>query len=266
VFALDAYLKRIGCSARPGLAEMHRAHVVAIPFENLDPRRGVPVSLALEDLQRKLVTERRGGYCFEHNLLFAAAARALGAEVEPLLGRVGPRENPERSRSHLVLRVTAEGAVWHADVGFGAGTLLEPIPFGAGGDHLQSGWRRRVLADGGQLVLQGAGSDGRWSDLYSFVPDPVPFVDLETSNWFTATHPDSRFVRGLVLTTHHADGTRVALSDWSGTLRLIEQAPVGETSRPVARAEVPGLLAERFGLPGWSLDASGRPVPDLEPG
>src|SRR5579875_2431614 len=123
---LDAYLARIGLRGRPSLAEVHRAHVAAIPFENLDSRRGVPVSLELADLERKLVAERRGGYCFEHNLLFAAALRALGLQVEPMLARVGDRENANRSLSHLFLRVRDRAAVWHADVGFGAGTLNEP--------------------------------------------------------------------------------------------------------------------------------------------
>ncbi len=83
----DAYLERIGLSAgeRPTLHEVHRAHATSIPFENLDPHRGIPVSLAEEDLERKLVRERRGGYCFEQNLLLASALEQLGLEVEPIL-------------------------------------------------------------------------------------------------------------------------------------------------------------------------------------
>jgi N-hydroxyarylamine O-acetyltransferase len=213
MFDLDAYLERIGLSGRPTIAEVHRAHVTSIPFENLDPLSGRSVSLDLDDVHRKLVTERRGGYCFEHNTLLGAALEALGAEVEPMLGRVGPRNTPDRARSHLLLRVRAEGQIWHADVGFGAGTLLEPVPFGVGGEYVQSGWRGRVVSEGRQLVRQAADDQG-WSDLYSFVPDPVPSIDLETSNWFTSTHPRSRFVRGLVVTAHAADGSRVAVSDW----------------------------------------------------
>ena len=260
VFDLDAYLERIGLSGRPGLAEVHRAHVTSIPFENLDPLRGAPVSLDLADLQRKMVTQRRGGYCFEHNLLLAAALQALGAEVAWMLGRVGPRDLSTRARSHLVLRVTSAGETWHADAGFGAGTLLEPIPFGAGEQQVQSGWRLRVVADGPRLILQQVDRQREWADVYSFVPDPVPFVDLETSNWFTATHPRSRFVRGLVVTAHARDGTRTVLSDWSGTLRLIEQTPAGETADEVRRSAVPELLATRFGLPGWTLDGQDRLV------
>jgi N-hydroxyarylamine O-acetyltransferase len=261
---LEGYLARIGLAGRPDLATVHRAHVAAIPFENLDPRRGVPVSLRLRDLERKLVHERRGGYCFEHNLLFAAALEALGMRAEPLLARVGSRDNAERPLTHLFLRVHAEGAVWHADVGFGAGTLIEPIAFGPGEEVVQAGWRRRVLADGPQLVLQEA-REGGWADLYSFAPVPAFRTDIEMSNWYTCTHPGSRFVTGLVLTRNHLDGSRTVLSDWSGSLRLLEQAASGERAHPVGRSDVPALLAERFSLPGWTLDPGGAPVPEARP-
>ena len=88
MFDLDAYLGRIGLNGRPSIAQVHRAHLTSIPFENLDPHQGVPVSLEVEDLERKLVTERRGGYCFEQNLLLKAALEALGAEVDMFLARM----------------------------------------------------------------------------------------------------------------------------------------------------------------------------------
>ena len=71
----DAYLERIGLTAAdsPTWQTIHRAHATSIPFENLDSHRGVPISLEQQDLERKLVTEQRGGYCFEHNLLLASA-------------------------------------------------------------------------------------------------------------------------------------------------------------------------------------------------
>jgi N-hydroxyarylamine O-acetyltransferase len=262
MFELGAYLARIGIGDQsPALAHVHRAHVVAIPFENLDPHQGIPVSLASEDLERKLVRGRRGGYCFEQNLLLKVAFEALGADVEPMLARVrvGTPPGVLRPRSHLLLRVTFEGAIWHADAGFGAGTLLEPIPFGPGWAVDQSGWWFRVVEDGAELVLQTATETTDWTDLYGFNPEPVPFVDLETSNWFTATHPRSPFVAGLIVNQQHADGTRTTLSDWN-ELSLTETSPTGSTVTPVARAAIPELLETRFGLPGFTLNDSGRVV------
>jgi N-hydroxyarylamine O-acetyltransferase len=257
MFDLDAYLERIGLHGRPSIAEIHRAHVTSIPFENLDPYRGRPVSLDPGDLQRKLVAERRGGYCFEHNRLLGAALEALGARVEPILARVGPR-GTERSRTHLLLRVRVGDAVWHADAGFGRGTLLEPIPFGPGDEHVQDGWRFRVIADGPELVLQTV-SDGEWIDGYTFAPEPAPLIDIETSNWYTATHPRSPFVSaGISATIYDREATAVSLSDWSGSLVLTELTPRERSVTPVAPTEAGDLLSERFGLHGWTYDAEGR--------
>jgi N-hydroxyarylamine O-acetyltransferase len=257
VFDLDAYLERIGLHGRPGIAAMHRAHVSSIPFENLDPYRGRPVSLELGDLQRKLVADRRGGYCFEQNLLFKAALEELGAEVEPILARVGDR-GTERSRTHLLLRVHIDGEIWHADVGFGRGTLLEPIPFGPGEEHVQEGWRFRVIADGPELVLRTV-HKGEWVDGYSFVPEPVPLIDIETSNWYTATHPRSPFVSaGISAAMYDKDAVAVSLSDWSGSLILTELTQTSRAVTPVGPEQVGELLSGRFGLHGWSYDADRR--------
>ena len=262
-FPLDAYLQRIGLSGSPGvgdMAEVHRAHVVSIPFENLDPHRGVPVSLAQDALVGKVVHGRRGGYCFEQNLLLAAALDALGAGVEVMLARVrlGRPPGTVGPRTHVVLRVAAREQVWLADAGFGNGTLLEPIPFGVGDEHEQAGWRFRLVAEGPALVLQTV-RDGDWTDVYAFVPEPVPPVDLETSNWFTSTHPRSPFVTGLMVSAVRPDGTRTQLSDWD-ELSLVEESPARRTVTPIDRAEIPHRLEADFGLAGFALSAAGRVV------
>ena len=261
---LPAYLERIGLSEseQPTLHDVHRAHATSIPFENLDSHRGIPVSLAQEDLERKLVAERRGGYCFEQNLLLASALEDLGYEVEPMLARVraGAPAGTVRPRGHLVLRVTdREEHVWHADVGFGLGTLLDPIPFGpAGGEaHEQCGWSFRVVQEGQELVLQTL-IGGDWSDVYVFSPQRVPHVDIETSNWWTCTNPQSPFVFGLIAGFHNADGSRALVSDWSGALQLMEQSPDQTRISELPREALPELLAERFSLSGFALGAHGR--------
>jgi N-hydroxyarylamine O-acetyltransferase len=254
----DAYLERIGLPGGGDIAEVHRAHATSIPFENLDSHRGAGVSLAGEDIERKLVERRRGGYCFEHNLLLKAALEEMGAEVDTYLARVRWRANRAvRPRSHLVLRVRIDGQEWHADVGFGLGTPLEPLPFGPGGEHEQSGWLFRVVEDGGEFVLQTIDGDV-WADVYGFQSLPSPPIDLETSNWWVSTHPASPFVTGLIVAGKSSDGERVALCDWSGSLVLSEHTPAGEQSSEVARERIPELLCEHFGLDGFALDANGR--------
>jgi N-hydroxyarylamine O-acetyltransferase len=264
VLDFEAYLERIGLSGtdRLTLHDIHRAHATSIPFENLDPHRGIPISLDQEDLERKLVHAHRGGYCFEHNLLLASAFEHLGLQVEPMLARVraGVSRGTVRPRTHLVLRVTdEEGRAWHADVGFGAGTLLDPIPFGpdAAASYEQLGWSFRVVEEASELVLQTL-ADGEWSDVYAFSPHAVPHVDIETSNWWTCTHPRSPFVFGLIAGVHRPDGTREMISDWSGSLVLMVQSPGRKRISEPARDAIPELLAERFALPGFALGSDGR--------
>lgn len=262
MYDLDAYLRRIGLGAgeAPSLEAIHRAHATAIPFENLDSHRGVPVSLEPERLERKLVADRRGGYCFEHNLLLAAALEHLGLRVEPMLARVraGGAARDARPLGHLVLRVTdAEGREWHADVGFGLGTLLDPIPFGPSGVHRQSGWSFQVVEDDDELVLQTLGANG-WEDVYGFRPERAASVDLEVSNWWICTSPSSPFVSGLICCVNHPDGRREALCDWSGATVLMTVTPEGTTEEPQPRSRIPSLLVERFGLHGFVLGHDDR--------
>jgi N-hydroxyarylamine O-acetyltransferase len=258
MFDLDAYLERIGLNGRPSIARVHRAHLTSIPFENLDPHQGLPVSLEVEDLQRKLVRERRGGYCFEQNLLLKAALEALGLQVDAMLARVkrGAPAGVVRPRSHLVLRVLTDGECWLADVGLGLGGLLEPLPFDPGDVHEQSGWRFCVVTDHQEHVLQTQSADG-WIDVYGFVPQPVPMVDIEVANWWTSTHPRSPFVTGLLVGTQTRDGVRTSLSDF-GELALTVQSPAATNVRPIKREAIPELLATRFSLPGFALGADER--------
>lgn len=256
MFDLDAYLQRIGLRGTPPVAHLHIAHCTSIPFEALDPHTGRAVAIDEQALSGKLVTARRGGYCFEQNMLLAAALRALGHEVELYLARVLLGGDPAvpRPRSHLLLRVDGD---LHADVGFGGGPLLAPLPWGPGGEHEQSGWRYRILERAPEWVLQTVEGED-WVDVYSFLPHPVPRIDVETINWWTCTHPESRFVSGLIAARHWVDGRRLVLSDWGGGLSLTDRTPEQSVATPVRREELPGLLAERFDLGGFGLGPDGR--------
>jgi N-hydroxyarylamine O-acetyltransferase len=250
VIDLDAYLDRIELQGSLTLAAVHRAHATSIPFENLGPWSGQPVSLDLGDIERKLVGERQGGYCFEQNLLLHAGLQQLGLEVEMLLARArtGGWPGPIRPRTHLMLRVWIDDQPWLADVGFGFGGLLEPLPFAAGGPYEQSGWRFRVVWDEPELVVQAARGD-QWVDQYGVIPSPVPLVDVETANWLTSTHPRSPFLRGPIISATAADGRRTLIrADPQHGFILVEQTPPTRDTTPIHGDEIAAVIHERFGL------------------
>jgi N-hydroxyarylamine O-acetyltransferase len=258
-FDLSSYLDRIGLHDEPtSLAAVHRAHATTIVFENFDPSTGRPVVLDVDHLANKMVARGRGGYCFEHNMLLKAALEEMGlGPVDLMLARVRiGGTGDDRPLDHLLLRVTEGGQRWLADVGFGGGGLLDPVPFQVGVETDQSGWLYQLVEDGPELVLQ-VFQDGAWADMYGFAPEPVPAIDVEVSNWYTATHPTSSFVTGVFVGLRSPDR---CLSLFVFEQSLLVERPVGAGSAvtEVTRTEVPALLAERFGIEGVTLDVDGR--------
>jgi N-hydroxyarylamine O-acetyltransferase len=245
---LDAYLGRIGYSGsmqpvRATLEALHLAHATRIPFENLDILLKRPIRLDLASLQDKLVRGRRGGYCFEQNLLFSSVLERLGYSVTRLAARVHYRNRPKVPRTHILLRVEAEDAVWIADVGFGLEGLLLPVPFVAGREARQFAWSYRVVESDGEWALQSL-RNGSWTDLYSFTLDPCLPVDFEPANHYTATHPDSSFVRTLT--------AQLPTPEMRYRLRnreLVLDRGASVTRRVLADDdELLAVLAETFGL------------------
>ena len=201
-FDLAAYFERIAyvgdrVPSRATLDALHLAHATHIPFENLDILLGRPIRLDLDSLQAKLVFGRRGGYCFEQNRLFCAALEALGFAVTPLAARVRFGTSSVLPRTHMMLRVDVGGARLLADVGFGIYGLLLPLPLDQTAESRQFAWTYRVVEETGQHVLQlRSGID--WTDLYAFTLESQHAVDYELANYYTSTHPSSRFVQALI--------------------------------------------------------------------
>jgi N-hydroxyarylamine O-acetyltransferase len=200
---LDAYLTRIGERANltpnlEGFVSLHRAHCAAIPFENLDILLGHPIVLDVAALEAKLVRDRRGGYCFEQNTLFQAALGALGFRVTALAARVRAGTTEIRPRTHMLLRVDLPEGPFLADVGFGGGGPVHPLPLAEGSETWVGHTGHRLRREGDLRVLQG-NTAGEWTDLYAFTLEPQYPVDFQMANHFTSTFPRSPFVLNLVV-------------------------------------------------------------------
>jgi N-hydroxyarylamine O-acetyltransferase len=196
---LDAYRARVGhtgplAPTRAALSGLHQAQATSVPFENLDILLGRPIRLDRASLQAKIVGDRRGGYCFELNTLFAAALECVGFAVTPLAARVRLGATRVAPRTHMLLKVNADGADHVADVGFGGEGLLEPLPLTPGVETTQYDRVFRLHENAGLWVLQ-LRSGESWEDLYAFTLEPQLAVDFEVANHYTATHPSSIFVQ-----------------------------------------------------------------------
>ncbi|MFI6514972.1 arylamine N-acetyltransferase [Spirillospora sp. NPDC050679] len=247
---LDAYLARIGydgdrAPTAAALFALQRAHVTTVPFENLEIILGRPIPLDLPSLRRKLVDRRRGGYCYEHTLLFAAALERLGFGVTGMHGRVSMGADALRPATHALLRVTAgdDDRVWLCDVGFGAGPL-EPIELRPGAKVDQEGWQFHLERSEREVwTLHQLGAEG-WIDRHSFTVNPQYTVDYVVGNHYVSTSPKSPFTarpyaQRFTAEAHHVlDGTTVTSFRPGGAAEV----------REVERKEIPGLLAETFDI------------------
>jgi N-hydroxyarylamine O-acetyltransferase len=172
---LDAYLKRINYagSIAPTLETLemvHRVHVATIPFENLNPLMELPVRLQLSDLEQKLLIERRGGYCLEHNLLFKAELEAMDFKVTALAASVlwGHEEGYEpESPTHMALAVDVGGVPYLADVGFGGQVMSGPLRLRADVEQTAGAERYRLVGGHPKWRLE-TEIAGAWMPMYEF--------------------------------------------------------------------------------------------------
>lgn len=198
---IESYFKRIDWKGTPKadlqtLKTLHFSHATHIPFENLDIQLGRNISLELEALERKIIDNGRGGYCFEQNTLFQAVLQEIGFDVIACEARVRMGKKASTPRNHMLLIVNIAENKYLADVGFGGDGLLHPLEIN-NSEQKQFLWSYRIVKEEPNLfVVQTMASDN-WFDLYAFVPEKREPVDFELANWYTSTHPQSRFVQTL---------------------------------------------------------------------
>ncbi|WP_106477640.1 arylamine N-acetyltransferase family protein [Phytohalomonas tamaricis] len=248
---LDAYFSRIGyagphTATLDTLRAIHLCHTQTIAFENLDPLLEQPVRLDLESLQRKLITDARGGYCFEHNTLLQHALETLGFRVKGLAARVlwnAPQETPPHT--HMLLSIDLDEGHYIADVGFGGMTLTAPLRLQSGEEQEtpHETFRLQDTVHGGYL-LQVRLIDG-WRTLYQFDLQPQHPADYTMYNFYVSHYPESRFVHHLIA-ARPGVGHRYALLD--NTLTVYPLGGEHETRRIDSVFELRMILEDTFGL------------------
>jgi N-hydroxyarylamine O-acetyltransferase len=271
---LDAYLRRIGYAGPVGpdeatLTALHRAHLAAIRFENLDVFLKGGVSVDLADIQEKIVYRGRGGYCYEQGQLFGAVLERIGFTVDRLLARVGPDDGgPARPRTHLTLQVRADLGIWLADVGYGSsppgplslrrlrsggpqeldGWIYEVAPDSADGTWNQDTWNQDTWnqdtwnQDTWKLREYQA---GEWVTHFRYEHVKVHPIDVVLSNHYSSTHPDSWFTRQPIIIRRDPD----AISSIVGRSHTVIRPGHVKERRELSDQEFADALTTEFALP-----------------
>ncbi|MGK2859590.1 MAG: arylamine N-acetyltransferase family protein [Thermoanaerobaculia bacterium] len=246
-----AYLARLGWSIPTApdlatLAALHEAHLLVVPFENLDIHAGREIVLEPDRLHDKLVVRKRGGFCYELNGHFASLLAGLGFDLDMLSARVANDEGVlGPAFDHMALLVRAGGNRWLADVGFGDSfrrplDLDDPSPQ-SGGDPLGRAWS--VRDDGHELALMQHEADGSARVAYTFTLTPRSVADYAPMCVWQQTSPDSGFTRRRICSRATPEG-RVSLAND----RLIMTTREGRTERLVAEHERVAVLMREFGV------------------
>jgi N-hydroxyarylamine O-acetyltransferase len=227
------------------LRQLHFTHLLQVPFENLSIHAHEPIVLNDKALFEKIVTRRRGGFCYELNGLFAALLRELGFKVDMLSAQVAGNQNEfSRDFDHMALVVALNKGQCLADVGFGD-SFIEPLPLAVNTEYQQRENRYRIIDDNQQrLVLERASKNEEWESQYRFSLKPYQYPDYAEMCTYHQTSPDSHFTRQRICSRLTATG-RISLSD----MRFITTEDGVRTERPLKdEQEYAEILRNKFGI------------------
>lgn len=217
LFDITAYFNRIQYSGGTEvtletLKNLHTGHVMNVPFENLDVLNKRPISLESDDLFKKIVTNKRGGYCFEMNGLFSLVLEKMGFRVTNLFARVWKDGFEQTGKTHKVLLVEIDDQSWLCDVGFGGNGPLSPILLDEGMEQEHFGSRHRICLDSNYGYVLEFKIKGYYEPVYAFTLEKCYPQDYVIANHYTSTHPSSFFTQVLMCTKPTEDG-RITLFD-----------------------------------------------------
>jgi len=246
---IKAYLNRIGYrgTPRPDFNTLHhlqRLHLQTIPYENLDIVRGIPISLEIDAIYDKIVTRRRGGYCFELNALFAWLLRSLGFSVTDYFARFLKDEPEIPMRRHRVLKASCADGNFLCDVGVGLAVPREPMPLTTGKVSRQSNEKYILEKDDflGNVLCEW--HNDTWRRLYAFTEEPQIEKDFIAVSYYCENHPDSVFKAQDMVHIFTEKGRK---SVAGREVRLFSDSCV-EVLQPATEAAYHELLYVHFGI------------------
>jgi N-hydroxyarylamine O-acetyltransferase len=251
---INAYLERINYRGSLALTAetlqaIQMAHLLTVPFENLSIHMDEPIVLDDDLLFGKVVTRRRGGFCYELNGLFSALLQALGFDVVMLAASVA-RDRGEYTPdfAHMALMVKCDPVTlderWLVDVGFGD-SFRRPLLLDNPNEQEEEGASYRITPDGEAFILSECKHGGEWEPHYRFRLTPYQYADFLEMCHFQQYSPESHFRKGRVCSLATLDG-RITLSE----LKFITSLFDGRREEQLLENEAAYLhtLHEQFGI------------------
>lgn len=251
-FDLNRYLNRIVLNtpikaSESSLFDFQTHQLKSITFENMDCLIDRDILLDSESLQKKIIAEKRGGYCFELNQLLLEALQSAGFKVRPILSRVMYRGTGINPKTHIFLIATLNDKKYIVDAGFGGPGLFTPMPFELNRVDKQDNGNFKLEADleFGFILKKETQEPGVWQNVFAFNEDPVYSADLEMSNFYTSKVPHSHFRHNLIAALFTEQGRYTLLNRKFSILSNNGQME----SREIESAdELQNILTTKFNL------------------
>jgi N-hydroxyarylamine O-acetyltransferase len=245
------YLQRLGFDAPPPptldtLCRLQQRHTAEFPFETLASLLRQPVPIDFESVERKVLEQGRGGYCYELNQLFLALLQELGFEARGITGRVvmNAPEGAWPARTHRLSLVTLDGVRYTTDVGFGGMVPTAPLLLDSREAQTTPHEPYRIEDQDDGYLLR-ANVAGEWRPMYLFDLQRQEEIDYTVGNWYVSNHPESPFM-GRLMVARTGDGLRKTLNGNSYAVHRIGQE--SERRLITDTDELIDLLENEFGL------------------
>ncbi|XP_069840545.1 arylamine N-acetyltransferase, pineal gland isozyme NAT-10-like [Dendropsophus ebraccatus] len=250
---MKAYLQRVnltdtGPPSLSALQELHRRHVLAVPFESLSIHSGEKIILDISWIYDKIVVRRRGGFCYENNGLFSWVLQQLGYQPRVLAARSRDRMTGTYGLpfDHMISTVELEGRTWLCDVGYGEG-IAEPVPLEAGWEGEQDSGVFRLQVEGDEWHMERK-EEETWRCLYKFTLKECTFEDFREMCEYHQTSPSSFFVKKSFC-TQLLPGARLT---YVGHRLISTEYTKGggcvRTTQELTNEEIPEILRDKFGI------------------
>jgi N-hydroxyarylamine O-acetyltransferase len=242
-FSLSNYLNRVHYNGETHpdlstLTALMSGQLQSVPFENTEVQAGRIPSLIPEDIVTKIITNGRGGYCYEVNGLFAMALTSIGFEW--YFAGARPMFYPtRRPKTHMVVIVAIEGKSYLCDTGFGGYGIREPLEVMDANITEQNGDEFRFEIKEREYVLNSL-VNNEWSPQYGFALTPQEWIEFSLANHFNATHPDTIFTQKKLAVMQTPNGRKILVDN---SLKIIEEGVI-----TVQEVDYDSAAREHFGL------------------